>query len=511
MSDNSANNKRIVKNTAFLYIRMLISMIVGLYTSRVVLNTLGIENYGIYNVVGGVISMFTFVNSAMASTTSRFLTIALGKKELKKLQRVFQTALIIHALIAVFVVVVGETVGLWFLLNKMQIPELRMDAAMWVYQISIVTTAISIMNVPFNASIIAHEKMSAFAYISILDVVLKLLIVYFLLFISFDKLKVYAVLLFFAQAINQFIYMYYCKQKFAETKIRFILDRSLFKEMAAFAGWSLYGNFAYVAYNQGLNILLNIFFGPIINAARGIAVQVQSIIYSFVNNFQIAMSPQLTKSYATGDIDYMNQLIFQGSKFSFYLLLFMALPVLLETPYILQLWLTQVPEHAVSFLRIMILINLVDTLSTPVGFATRATGKIKMPQLIAGTILVAILPISYFVLKLGASAEAVFVVHLCCAVIAQVARVIMLKNRVRFSIRQYLSNAIFPVSIVFVIVMGLSILMMQFIKDTNLINLLFVCIATVFINTVVIFVVGITKSERCFLVQKLLITMSKLK
>ena len=496
MQENISNNKRIAKNTIMLYFRMMVTMIVGLFTSRVVLNTLGIEDYGIYNVVGGVIAMFSFVNGAMSNATSRYLTVALGQQNWELLTKTFRVSLTIHAIIALLIIILGETAGLWFLLNKMQIPEARCDAAMWVYQFSIASMAISIMSVPFNASIISHEKMSAFAYISILDVTLKLLIVYLLVVIPFDKLKVYAVLLFCTQTLIQCIYMVYCKLNFAETKLRLLIDKSLFKEMSVFAGWNLYGNFSYITYTQGLNILLNVFFGPAINAARGIAVQVQSMIYSFVSNFQTAMNPQLIKSYAAGNTDYMNRLIALGSKFSFYLLLLIAVPVMIETPYILRLWLVQVPDHAVSFFRILVLINLTDALSTPVAISIQATGKVKVPQLITGTILLAILPVSYIALKFGAPAEAVFWVHLSSAIIAQISRVIMLKNRTSFSVRYYLKEVISPILSVVVIIALYSYVVFLFFYNETIPSLLGICVLSCAINIAIFYFIGMDKYER---------------
>lgn len=288
------NNKRIAKNTLLLYFRMLFTMAVSLYTSRVVLNTLGVEDFGIYNVVGGVVAMFGFLNSAMSSSTQRYITFELGKNDFEQLKKVFNTSVSIHAFISVVILILAETIGLWFLYNKMTIPIERMDAALWVYQGAIASTIVLIMSVPYNATIIAHEKMSAFAYISVLEVVLKLLIVYLLLIGDFDKLKLYAVLMFSIQLIIRLIYGRYCKKHFSETKFQWTKDWKLFKEMLGFAGWNLWGNCAGIAFTQGVNILLNMFFGPAVNAARGIAVQVQNAVNQFSFNFQTALNPHTT-------------------------------------------------------------------------------------------------------------------------------------------------------------------------------------------------------------------------
>ena len=362
-NQTSDNNKRIAKNTLLLYFRMLFTMAVSLYTSRVVLNTLGVEDFGVYNVVGGVVAMFGFINGSMSSATQRYITFALGKGDKTWLQTVFSTTLQIHTLIAGIIVLLGETVGLWFLYNKMQIPADRMDAAFWVLQCSIVATIVMIISVPYNADIIAHEKMSAFAYISILEVVLKLVIVYMLVVFSFDKLILYAFLLLAIQLLIRFCYSIYCNRHFEETKYRHVWDKALFKEMTGFAGWSLFGNLAGVLFSQGLNMLLNVFFGPIVNAARAVAVQVQSAIQQFVGNFQMALNPQITKTYAKGELGDMHSLMFRSARFSFFLLYFLSLPVLFETNFILTIWLKTVPENTVVFLRIMICTSLIYTLS----------------------------------------------------------------------------------------------------------------------------------------------------
>ena len=311
--NNTANNKRIAKNTLLLYFRMLFIMAINLYTSRIVLKILGIEDFGIYNAVGGIVAMFGFLTSAMSISTQRYITYELGKNNLKQLNKIFNTSITIHAVISVIILILAETIGLWFLYNKMTIPIERLNAALWTYQASIASAIILIMSIPYNATIIAHEKMSAFAYISVLEVVLKLAIVYLLLISNFDKLKLYSTLILIVQLIIRIIYGQYCKKHFLETKIHFIKDKSLFKEMLSFAGWNLWGNCAGIASTQGVNILLNIFFGPHINAARGIAVQVQGAVNQFASNFQTAINPQITKSYAQGDYNYMHNLIFSST------------------------------------------------------------------------------------------------------------------------------------------------------------------------------------------------------
>ena len=370
-------------------------MAVSLYTSRVVLNTLGIENFGIYNVVGGFVTMFGFLNNAMASASQRFLTFEIGRKDSIQLRNVFNMSVNIHFIIAFVILIFAETVGLWFVNAKLTIPPERMIAAMWVYQFSILTLMVDMVSVPYNAIIIAHERMNVFAWISIIEVSLKLLIVFMLVWFGFDKLKLYAVLTFGVALIIQLIYGFYCSRNFKESKFRWFWDKALYRILMSYAGWNLWGNAAGVIMGQGVNVLLNIFFGPAVNAARGIAYQVRGAVNSFVTNFQMAMNPQIIKYFATDDLKHMHQLIFQGAKYSFFLLFILSLPILLEAEIILKLWLKIVPEYAVIFTRLIIINILIDSISGPLMTAANASGKIKLYQGIVGGLLILNLPVSY--------------------------------------------------------------------------------------------------------------------
>lgn len=509
MSDPSANNKRIAKNTLLLYVRTLFIMLVTLYTSRVVLNTLGVSDYGIYNVVGGVVAMFGFINSSMASATQRYITFALGKGDLKRLQTVFSTALQIHFLIAALIVLLGETVGLWFLYEKMQIPADRMDAAFWVLQCSILSTVVMIISVPYNADIIAHEKMSAFAYISILEAVLKLAVVYALLLSPYDKLIFYAFLILAVQLLIRFCYNNYCHRHFFESKYKHIWDKSLFKEMTGFAGWSMFGNLASVLFGQGLNMLLNVFFGPVVNAARAVAVQVQSAIQQFVGNFQMALNPQITKTYAKGEMEEMHQLMFRSARFSFYLLFLLSLPVLFETNFILTIWLKTVPENTVTFLRIMICISLLYTLSNPLMVANQATGKVRKYQAICGSILLMILPISYVCLKLGCPAYSVFVVHFIMESITQIVRMVMLRPLIGIRVRDYFINIYKNVSFVIILSIIAPFFVYENLNDTIL-RFFIVCIVCVLSVGMVVYTIGLSNNERVFVREKVGTIMNKI-
>ena len=501
MQNQSANNKRIAKNTLLLYVRMLFGMLVSLYTSRVILQTLGVEDYGVYNVVGGVITMFTFLNGAMSSATSRYITFEIGKGNMEQLKKVFSTSLQIHAIIALLIVILGETVGLWFLMNELVIPDGRMDAAMWVYQCSIISCVVTIMSVPYNADIIAHEKMSAFAYISVLEIILKLAIVYLLVVLPFDKLKVYAVLVLMVGLLIRYIYTRYCHKYFEESHYIHHIDKPLLKEMSSFAGWSFWGNLAGILYGQGLNMMLNIFFGPVVNAARGIATQIQSVVTQFVTNFQMALNPQITKTYASGELDKMHSLMFRSARFSFMLLFFLSLPIMLETNYILTLWLGIVPENTVIFARIIIAISLIYTIANPCVIANQATGKVKVYQAVVGGLLLLILPISYIVLKMGAPAYSVFIVHFCVESVAQFARMYMLRNMIDLPLWSYVKNIYLPIMGVVLLSVVLPLLVYSNMQE-GFIRLLAVgttCVVSVAMTSLFI---GMTRNERTFLIDK---------
>ena len=369
---------------------MLFMLFVSLYTSRVVLKTLGVIDYGIFNVVGGVIAMLGFLTGSLAGASSRFITFDLGQGDIDNMKRTFGNIKSIHYILAGVILFLGETVGLWFMTTKLQIPLERTTAAFWVYQFSVFSSIMAVISVPYNATIIAHEKMSAFAFITLADVILKLLIVYFLYVISYDKLIIYAFLIFCIQLFDQIVYIYYCSKHFEETKSKCCYDKTLFREIFIYAGWTMNGNLAVVGYTQGLNVLLNMFFGPAVNTARGIAVQVQGVCQQFCGNFQMALNPQLTKSYAKGDLTSMHSLLIKSSKFSFYILYVIAVPLMFEANSVLKLWLGIVPEYTVDFLRLILVVGLLYTIANPIIVSVHATGKLKKFQIIEGTMLLMI-------------------------------------------------------------------------------------------------------------------------
>lgn len=410
MEENS--NKRIAKNTLFMYFRMLITMAVGLYASRVVLATLGASDYGLYNVVGGVVVVLASINGTLATGTQRFLSFALGENDEYKLKTVFSTAVLLHLLFAAIFLIVAETAGLWFLNAKMNIPVGREVAAFWVYQFSIVATVINIIQVPYMSAIIAHEKMSVYAYMSIYDAVAKLLIVYLIQGASYDKLIFYSALVCAVGATSALLYNLYCRYKFAECKLHPKMDKSIFKEMAVFSGWNIFGCVAVPLQTQGLNILLNIFFNTIVNAARGIAVQINNIILQFVNNFQTAVNPQIVKLYAAGKKEEMIHLVINNSKFAGFLYLFIAVPLFVEIEFVLDIWLGEYPEYTIPFVRIILIQSLIQTLTRPVVMVVHAVGKMKGPNLTAGIALLLAVPLTYVLLKAGLDPVSVFAINL---------------------------------------------------------------------------------------------------
>ena len=446
MSTQAENNKRIAKNTLLLYVRMLFMMIISLYTSRVVLKTLGVEDFGIYNVVAGIITMLSFITGSLAGASSRYITYALGQGNMNIMKKTFGNILSIHIILALFIFIIGETLGLWFVTTQLQIPGYRENAAFWVYQFSILSSIWAIISIPYNARIIAHEKMSAFAYITISDAILKLLIVFALHIIPLDKLIVYGCLYSLIQLFDQIIYYCYCRNHFVETRSKLMFNKELFKEIFIFAGWTMNGNLAFLGFTQGLNILLNMFFGPVVNAARGIAVQVQGTVQNFCTNFQMALNPQLTKSYAVKDFLHMHQLLKASSKISFYMVLFISMPIIFEAPIILHWWLGTVPEHTVNFIRIILCTSMLFALSNPILVSVHATGTIKKFQLIEGSMLLTIVPIAYLLLKyFHIPPEGVFIVHIIVEICTQYARIRIVLPMISMPIKDYIRDVLSPI------------------------------------------------------------------
>lgn len=451
MINSSENNKRIAKNTLLLYFRMLFMMVISLYTSRIVLNALGIEDFGIYNVVGGVVAMFSLLSGSLSTAISRFITYELGTGQQENLNKIFSSAVTIQLVLAGVIILFAELFGVWFLNNQMTIPSSRLIASNWVFQISLLTFVINLISIPYNASIIAHEKMSAFAYISILEVIGKLITAYLITISPIDKLIFHSFLMCAMALLVRFTYGYYCKKHFHECTYYFFWDRKLLKQMFGFAGWSFIGTASIVLRDQGGNILINMFNGPIVNAARGIAFQVNNAIQGFVNNFMTALNPQIMKSYAANNHEYMVTLIFQGARLSFYMLLFLSLPILLNTHYILEMWLKTVPEHSVLFVQLILILAMSESISYPISTAIQASGKIRNYQLAVGGVQLLNFPISYIVLYLGYYPEFTIIISILLAHICIGIRLFFLKKIINFPVKSFFKQVYLNIIIVSII------------------------------------------------------------
>lgn len=499
MTDNTANNKRIAKNTLVLYVRMLFMMAVLLYTSRVVLSALGVDDFGIYNVVGGVVAMFSMISGSLSAAISRFLTFELGKGDKDKLATVFSSSVTIQIAIFAIILVCAETIGVWFLNNKMVIPESRMVAANWVFQFSVILFGVNLISVPYNAAITAHERMTAFAYISIVDALGKLGIAYAVSVSPIDRLIMYGALLLILGCVMRLIYGVYCNRHFEECHYRFVWDKELLKQMFSFAGWNFIGSSSSVLRSQGVNIILNLFFGPSVNAARAISVQVNQAVNGFVSNFMTALTPQITKAYARGDYEYLLQCIYKGSKFSYFLLFFLSLPILVDTEYILKLWLKVVPDTAVWFVRYILLFSLADTYSRTLINANNATGDIKKYQLVIGSLNLTVLPLVCVILVLGCAPEDSVLVSIVVALIGIFPRLYFNKKHFPITYIGFIKNVITPTLIVSVFGFIVSYIMYIYI-ETNIYSFIAKTIIGFIITAMVIFTMGCTREEKQYIV-----------
>ena len=485
-------------------------MIVTLYTSRVVLNALGVVDFGIYNVVGGVVSMFSMLSGSLSAAITRFITYELGKGKSQRLNKIFSSSMNIQIGLSFIILLLAETIGIWFLNIKMTIPMDRLTAANWVFQFSILTFIINLISVPYNASIIAHERMSAFAYISILEVIGRLSIAFLIIISPIDKLVFYSILMCIVALIVRFVYGVYCKHYFEECTYHWIFDRSLLKEMAGFAGWNFIGTTSSVMRDQGGNVVINLFFGPAVNAAKGIAFQVNNAVHSFVTSFMTALNPQITKSYAAGDKEYMMTLIYKGARFSFYILLILSLPVIINAHYILTLWLKVVPEHTTLFVQLVLIFAMSESISNPLITAMLATGRIRNYQIVVGGLQMLNLPISYILLRNGCIPETVLIVAICISQCCLASRLYMLRDMIGLSVREYLSKVYFNVLAVTIISSILPLFMAIKLKET-FINLIYSCFVSVLVSSVVIYFIGCNCKERQFINEKVNTIIKKLK
>lgn len=499
MSVTSENNKRIAKNTIVLYIRMLLVMLVSFYTVRVVLRVLGEENYGIYNVVGGIVVMFSFLARTLASASNRYFAFDLGRNDYEHLKKVFSVTLILYALVSLAIVVLGETVGLWFLHNKMTIPAERMVAADWVYQVSVISFCISLLATPYQAIIIAHERMGVYAYIGILEVILKLGLVLLLSLVEFyDRLILYAILMFLSHLIVEGSYFVYATRRIQSSRFKYYWEGKLAKEIASFSGWNFFGALSTVIRGQGINILLNTFFSPVINAARGIAESVNSALTSFSSNFFTAVRPQITKYYSQGENEETIKLVFRSSRLTFYLLLFISVPTLVFVKPILTYWLVIVPDYTVIFTELVICTALIDSLSYSLMTLSQATGNVKLYQAIVGSITIMNLPVSWFFLRLGYNPAITAFVTMTLSVFAQGARILILRRAASFPVRNYFTDVIKKVTTTGTVTILLVFLIKYFVFSLSpSLFMLIICFGlSTILSTAVILFVGMTRDER---------------
>lgn len=489
------NNKRIAKNTMFLYIRMFIMLAVGLFTSRVVLDALGESDYGIYNIIGGVVVLFSFLNQALTSATQRFLNFNLGKGDLNKVESVFCMSMNSYLILSAVFLIAAETIGLWFVNTQLNIPDERMSAANWVYQFSVITFIINLIRIPYNASIIAYERMDFFAYVSLIEVVLKLVVIYMLFIDGIDRLIVYSLLYTIVPFLINIAYQAYCKRKFTTTRFHWMWEKETFRSLFSFSGWSLFGSMANMLAMQGLNILINIFFGVAANAAVGIANNVTSHVMQFVSNFQIAFQPQIVKTYAANQIEEFHKLIFRTSKFSYYMIMIMALPIILTTQTILGIWLVKVPEYTAIFCQLLLGYIIIDCISAPLWMAVQAIGKIKNYQILMSVCIVINFPLTYLAFKCGMPVYAAWIIRLAVNIFTSIVRCLYMKKKFDFPLGRYLATSVVPMIVVTIVSIPLPLIASLYYGQT-ITGLIVVLPLSFVVSFASIYWLGMTKNER---------------
>ena len=458
----TSSNSQIAKNTLFLYMRMFFTMAVSLYTVRVIIKTLSVSDYGLYGAVGGVILTFSFITGVLTNASQRFFSVELGKGAKGRVKDVFSTLFLTYLGVSFIIIALAETVGLWFLQNKMTIPEGREDAAMWVYQFALLSFVITLLSNPYQALVIAYERMNLYAYLSILDVILKLLVVYVLLVFDYDKLKVYAVLVFISQLVTNFMYILYCKVKFKETNLVWKVDKPMFKDVFSYSSWTLFGTVAGMCNTQGINLLLNLFFGTIANAAYSIASQVYNVVGTFANNFYVAVKPPLIKSYSSNNFEYVHKLFMFSTKTLFTLLCVMTIPLMVCTNEILYLWLGQIGDYMEVFVKLSLIYVIILTISHPITAVVQAGGNVKLYHSIVDGFALIVLPIVYVIFKIGVDALWAYVVSIVVFAVAHGLRIYVMKKVFPiFDAKRYVVGAIIPMAVI----LSVSYFSMVFVKN----------------------------------------------
>ena len=496
MSNTSDNNKRIAKNTVYLYIRMFVMMAVGLFTSRVVLDALGAADYGINNVVGGVIVLFSFLNSALTSATQRFLNFFMGKGDKEKVRAVFSMSMTMYIVLSIVIVILGETLGLWFLNTYLNIPEDRMWAAQWVYQFTIIQFVANMLRIPYNATIIAHEQMNFYAYISLIDVVAKLAVVYLLYVTPYDRLITYSLFYTLIPILISIAYKKYCDHKF--TTARYAprtWQPHLFRDILGYSGWQFLNGASNVLSSQGLNIILNMFHGVTLNAAAGVASQVSAHVYGFVANFQVAFQPQIVKTYAANQTNDFHTLVFRASKFSYFLILVLMIPLMFSLDMILSIWLVDVPPYTLEFCQLILIFQAIDAVKEPFGYGVNATGKIRTVKLIASTTKFMNLPLAYMVLFMGMAPWSIWFVRIVINIIDLIFIIIYVKYSLEIKIKSSIRNVFIPVITVTLLSLPIPLLLRTYIPGFW-VNLLVVVFVSFGVTAALIMSVGLSSTER---------------
>ena len=498
------NNKVIFKNTIILYMRMLFLMAISLYTSRVFLSILGVENYGIYNIVGGIMVLFSFINNALSGATRRFINVELGKNDLTSAKRTFSICMTSHFIIAIVIIIIGETIGLFILNHYLNIPTERMYAANWVYQLSIIGACVGIIGTPFESIIVSYEKMSIYAYISIGEAIIKLIILYLLYISPFDKLIFYAFEILAVGILISLIKLIYCRRNFPICKYSFFLNKKEYIPFLSFSGWSLFGQIAYIGSTTGVNMIVNVFCGVVMNAAIGLARQVNGIIYNCVSGFQSAFNPQLVKTHSSGQMDDHRLLLTRASKVSFFLLFTCSFPFLINLDYILGLWLEVVPEHTASLCRLMIIFSLTEAFGTPLWMSMQATGKVKIYQIVVSSINILNVPFSYIALYLGQPIESVFIINAVIGIALYIFRVIYVLPKINYAISEYFKSTLKPILVISALQTTIMLIICYLLKDrSDLFYLVTTSLFSLAISIMLIMAIGLNRRERSIIMTKI--------
>ena len=501
MSNNAQNNKRIAKNTSLLFVRTMVIMFISLYTSRVILEALGVEDYGTYQVVGGIVAMFSVISSSLSTAISRFITFEIGRGDKEQLKRIFSTSIVIQLILAITILIICEVVGMWFIENKMQIAPERIYATYWVLHCSLLTFCINLLSVPYNACIIAHEHMGAFAYIGIYEGVMRLAICYLVFISPIDKLIFYAILMLFLSLATRVIYTFYSRRHFEECHAKLSFNKEIFKQMMGFSGWSFFNNSAFILNTQGVNMLMNVYFGVVVNAARGIANQVETAVMQFVNNFTTAINPQITKYYAGGDLQNMHKLVCRGAKFSFFAMLFLALPIIFEAKQILSIWLVNVPEYAVIFAQLSLVMGMCDCIGNSGYTACMATGKLKKYSITITSIGILEFPLAWTFFAIGAAPEYAYYTYIAIKITVLIARMFLLQNMIDLKVKTYIKNVFTPI----IITAATAIIaptIIHYYMDESIIRLIIVTATSIVSTALAALYLGMTTNERGFITTK---------